>query len=107
MDSEKESFRQYVAGQLRLWEGKIARLNADLTILSGSERQEYEARLYELQRCNRTVFALFGNFLLASETQWEMKRQELDAAMVCMQHMLDEFTLQPAWSGVGSPELSH
>lgn len=107
MDSEKESFRQYVAGQLRLWEGKIARLNADLPMLEGNVRREYEVRLYELQRCNRAVFALFGNFLLASETQWEMKRQELDAAICCMQQMLDAFTLQPAWSGVGSPDPSH
>jgi hypothetical protein len=107
MDSEKASYRQYVAGQLRLWEGKIARLNADLPMLEGSERQEYEARLYELQRCNRTVFVLFGNFLLASDTQWEMKRQELETAICCMQQMLDAFTLQPAWSGVGTLEPSH
>lgn len=107
MDSAQESYRQQVVSQLRLWEGKIARLNADLPMLDGPERQAYETRLFELQNCNRTVFALFGSLLLASENQWDMKRQELDAAVGHMQQLLDHFTLQPAWSGYREGDPLH
>ena len=99
MDGLREAYRQQVISQLRLWEGKIAHLNADLPMLDGNARTDYEFRLRELQNCNRTVFALFGQLLLASDDQWEIKRKELDVAICCMQQMLDQLTLQPAWSG--------
>ena len=96
MNNLKESYRQHMIGQLQLWEGKIAHLRAGAEILEGISRLEYEARLRELEGCNRDVFGRYADLLLADDNLWDEKRMALDATAYRMEEMLMDFALQPA-----------
>ena len=90
MDSMQEMYRRQVIGQLQLWEGKIAHLKSNVHRLEDPSRREYETRLQEIERCNRNVFHRYGELLLAGNGRWVDKQAALDAAVNCMQKMLDE-----------------
>ena len=96
MDSVQESYRRYVIGQLQLWEGKIAHLKSTVQRLEDPSRRQYEERLQELERVNRTVFHRYGDLLLAGNGRWVDKQAALDDAVRCMQTKLDEFGRQTA-----------
>ncbi len=96
MDGTKETYRQYMIGQLQVWEGEIARLKAGAGRLEADSRLEYARRLRELERCNRDVFGRYEDLLLAGEDHWDEMQIALDAAAYGMREMLEEFTPQPA-----------
>jgi hypothetical protein len=95
MDRQKEAYRQQIIGWLQLWEGKIAHLRTGAKIYEGIERHHYEARLHELEACNRTVFGRYADLLLADAKLYDEKRMLLDAAARHMDELLMEFALQP------------
>ena len=97
MDDERESYRQHMLDQINEWERHIAYLNACLPLLENDARREYDARLRDLQRCNRIVFLRYKDLLMAhDEDQWDEARLDLDAGAANMLELLDEFTLMPA-----------
>ena len=96
MDRQKEAYQQQMIGHLQLWEGKIAHLRAGAQKLEGSARHHYEARLRELEACNRTIFGRYADLLLADVKLYDEKRMLLDAAARRMEELLMEFALQPA-----------
>ena len=95
MNGTREIYRQFMIGQMQLWEDKIAHLRAGLRTLDGVSRYEYEVRLRELDRLNQRVFGRYTDLLLASDREWEDRRRELDAAAYRLQEMFQLFTLQP------------
>jgi hypothetical protein len=98
MIETRETYRQYMIGQLQIWEGKIAHLRAGLQVLDGLAHYEYEVRLREVERLNRKVFSCYADLLLAGEREWDQRREVLDGAAGRLQEMLDLFVLQPAYN---------
>ena len=96
MDRQKDSYRQYMIGQLQLWESKIAHLKNGARKYDGSSRIAYENHLRELERCNRAVFGRYADLLLAEDRYWEERRLALDAAARRMDEMLIDFSMQRA-----------
>ena len=95
MDRYKESYQQQMIGRLQLWEGKLAHLRTGARLLEGRARRHYEARLRELEACNRNVFGRYADLLLADVKLYDEKRMPLDAAARRMEELFMEFALEP------------
>ena len=96
IDARKEDYRQWMIGQLQLWDSDIVLLKAAVERLEPDVRPKATGRLWEVERRHHQVFGKYGDLMLADDAQWDEKQIALDAAAERVQELLDGFTLQHA-----------
>ena len=103
METNKENYRQWMLGQIQLWEGAIAELRDDIEKLDGEAHLEGHRLLWELDKRNRELFSNYEDMMLAGENGWEKHREKVDAAAAKVQDLLYRYARVPQYLTYRAP----
>jgi hypothetical protein len=106
METNKENYRQWMLGQIQVWDSEIAHLRVLIERLNGEPRLEGHRLMWELDKRHRELFSNYEDMMLAGENGWEKHREAVDAAAAKVQDLLMRYGQVPRYITYRAPSDS-